>query len=211
MNSHRWPRPASLVSGISPMRVMIVSTMAFLYSKPPSSRRMLLRKFIRTRCFCGNFRHNSRTASTTTILNSSWMSLMKLVICLSSLSTLDSLPVLSSVVMASVAMERFWSEMSDSMSMLQLVTASGCVMAMRLSVRTAAKRSTGLELLRKSCSTVTAGASSREVTSRMLTIARAASKMTISPLWRRQLSRKSKNGRSEPSEGGVDSLITCAV
>ena len=59
------------------------------------------------------------------------------------------------------------------------------------SVRTAAKRSTGLEEERKSCSTVTAGASSRLVTSRMLQIARAASKITTSLLWRRQDSRKS--------------------
>ena len=57
------------------------------------------------------------------------MSDMKDPICLSSLSTLLSLPVLSSVVMASVAMLRFWSLISDSMSMLQLVTAMGCVMA----------------------------------------------------------------------------------
>jgi hypothetical protein len=39
--------------------------------------------------------------------------------------------------MASVAMLLFWSVMSASMSMLQLVTAIGCVMATRLSVRTA--------------------------------------------------------------------------
>lgn len=38
-------------------------------------------------------------------------------------------PVLSSVVMASVAMLLFWSVMRLSMSMLQLVTAMGCVMA----------------------------------------------------------------------------------
>lgn len=38
--------------------------------------------------------------------------------------------------MASVAMLRFWSVMRASMSMLQLVTAMGCVMATRLSVRT---------------------------------------------------------------------------
>ena len=49
-----------------------------------------------------------------------------------------------------------WSEMRPSMSILQLVTASGWVMATLLSVRTAAKRSTGFELERKSCSTVMA-------------------------------------------------------
>lgn len=70
-----------------------------------------------------------RIASTTTILKSSAMSLMKPLICLSSLSTLPSFPVLSSVVMASVAIERFWSVIRLSMSMLQLVTAMGCVIA----------------------------------------------------------------------------------
>ena len=77
------------------------------------------------------------------------------------------------------------------MSMLQFVTAIGCVMATLFSVRTAAKRSTGLELLRKSCSTVMAGVSSRAVTSRRLQIARAASKMTMSVLCRKHASRKS--------------------
>lgn len=81
-------------------------------------------------------------ASTTTILNSSAISLIKPLICLSSRSTELSLPVLSSVVMASVAMLRFWSVMSVSMSMLQLVTAMGWVCATLLSVRTAAKRKT---------------------------------------------------------------------
>ena len=38
-----------------------------------------------------------------------------------------------------------------SMSMLHVVTDSGCVMATLLSVRTAAKRSTGFEDDRKSC------------------------------------------------------------
>ena len=50
----------------------------------------------------------------------------------------------------------FWSEMSPSMSMLQLVTASGCVIATLFRVRTAAKRSTGFELDRNSWSTVIA-------------------------------------------------------
>lgn len=118
-------------------------------------------------------------------------------------------------------MERLGSAISDSMSMLQLVTAIGWDMATcgvrtgwvgrgrqtgrrwrggqheslpgqrgaggrasrrrrprrrrtLFSVRTAAKRSTGLLLDRNSCSTVTAGDSSRVVTSRMLQIARAA-------------------------------------
>ena len=62
--------------------------------------------------FCGNLRQSERMASTTTILKSSAMSLMKLPICLSRRSTLLSFPVLSSVVIASVAIVRFASLMS---------------------------------------------------------------------------------------------------
>ena len=47
-------------------------------------------------------------------------------------------------------MERLLSLMRPSMSMLQFVTDIGCAMATRLSVRTAAKRSTGLLLDRNS-------------------------------------------------------------
>jgi hypothetical protein len=78
-------------------------------------------------------------------------------------------------------MERLLSLMSASMSMLQLVTAMGWVIATLFSVRSAAKRRTGLLLDRNSCSTVMAGASSRALTSRRLQIARAASKMTWPP------------------------------
>ena len=66
--------------------------------------------------------------------------------------------------MASVAIERLESLMSPSMSMLHGVTASGCAIATLLSVRTAEKRRHGLGEQRKSCSTVTAGESSRCVT-----------------------------------------------
>mmetsp|Transcript_8329 Transcript_8329/g.22214 ORF Transcript_8329/g.22214 Transcript_8329/m.22214 type:complete len:222 (-) Transcript_8329:889-1554(-) len=191
MNSHKCDSPLSLASGMSWMSCRMVCTMAFLYSKPPSSRSTLDKKFMRARYFWGNLRHSARMASTTTILKSSAMSDMKVPICLSSFSTLPSLPVLRRVVMASVAMERFWSAMSVSMSMLQVDAMTGWLMATLLSVRTAAKRSTGLEEDKKSCSTATAGASSRAVTSFKLQMARAASKMTISVLWRRQLSRKS--------------------
>jgi len=219
MNSHRCDRPDSLASGISRMRMRMASTIAFLYSKPPSSRSTLDRKFMSARYFCaaararsaaaartravpccagappgapfaphrrrmpglphaggpvgwngpgacrqdrvgacparaawkevsgearrrgracGNLRHSARMASTTTILNSSAMSVMNEPICLSRRSTLLSLPVLSSVVMASVAMLRFWSLMRLSMSMLQLVTASGCVIATCARARDAA-------------------------------------------------------------------------
>jgi hypothetical protein len=49
----------------------MVCTMAFLYSKPPSSLSTFDRKFMRARYFWGNFRHRERMASTTTILKSS--------------------------------------------------------------------------------------------------------------------------------------------
>ena len=100
MNSHRCESPASLASGTLPMMVSSVSTMAFLYWKPPSSRSTLERKDMSSRCFCGNLRHIARIASTTTILNSSAISDMNEVICFISRSTPDSLPVLSSVVIA---------------------------------------------------------------------------------------------------------------
>mmetsp|Transcript_12633 Transcript_12633/g.31109 ORF Transcript_12633/g.31109 Transcript_12633/m.31109 type:complete len:206 (-) Transcript_12633:961-1578(-) len=175
MNSHRCVRPASLLSGIFWMMSSMASTIAFLNRKPPSSRSMVLRNAISVRCFSGNLSASARMASTTTILNSSVMSLMKPVICFMRRSTDAALPVLSSVVMASVAIERFTSVIRFSMSRLHVVTASGCVMATRFSVRTAAKRSVALGDDRNSCSTVTAGVSSRDVTLGSAQMARAAS------------------------------------
>ncbi len=58
---------------------------------------------------------------------------------------------------------------------------------------------------------MTAGVSSRLVTLGMLQMARAASKMTISCLWRRQDSRKSKKGRCSPASPVPDSEITWAT
>ncbi|QHO58758.1 uncharacterized protein DS421_3g93320 [Arachis hypogaea] len=52
---------------------------------------------------------------------------MKFVICFIRRSTLDSFPVFKRVVIASVAMLLFWSKIKLFMSMLQLVTAIGCV------------------------------------------------------------------------------------
>mmetsp|Transcript_21656 Transcript_21656/g.69953 ORF Transcript_21656/g.69953 Transcript_21656/m.69953 type:complete len:209 (+) Transcript_21656:1172-1798(+) len=161
MNSHRCDRPASLASGTRAMMTSRVSTMAFLYWKPPSSRSTFARKVMRRRCLCGNLRHMARMASTTTILKSSAISDMKDVICFISRSTPDSEPVLSKVVMASVAMDRFESLISPSMSMLHGVTAIGCAMATLFSVRTAEKRQVGLGEQRKSCRTVMDGESSR--------------------------------------------------
>ena len=77
--------------------------------------------------------------------------------------------------MARVAMERLESLMRPSMSMLHGITASGCIIATLLSVRTAAKRRVGLGEQRKSWRTVTAGASSRWVTPESEQIAVAAS------------------------------------
>mmetsp|Transcript_5709 Transcript_5709/g.12563 ORF Transcript_5709/g.12563 Transcript_5709/m.12563 type:complete len:209 (-) Transcript_5709:1060-1686(-) len=164
MNSQRCESPASLASATRAMMLSSVSTMAFLYAKPPSSRSTLERKVMSSLCFCGNFRHMARIASTTTILKSSAISDMKDVICFISRSTPLSLPVLSSVVIASVAIERFESLMRPSMSMLHGVTASGWAMATLLSVRTAENLQHGFGEQRKSCSTVTEGESSRCVT-----------------------------------------------
>lgn len=46
MNSHKCSSPLSLASGMSLIKITIESTIAFLYSKPPSSLNMLLKKFI---------------------------------------------------------------------------------------------------------------------------------------------------------------------
>lgn len=62
-------------------------------------------------------------------LNSSDISDTKEEICFMSLSTLLSLPVFSSVVMARVAILRLESVMRFSRSRLQAVTADGCFMA----------------------------------------------------------------------------------
>lgn len=70
--------PVSFASGFSSMMVMIVSAMDALYSKPPSSLSMAERKFMSTECLRGNFKHSARIALTTTILNSSLISLTKL-------------------------------------------------------------------------------------------------------------------------------------
>ena len=64
-------------------------------------------------------------ASTMVILNSSVVSAMKPEICFMRRSTLASFPVLSSVVMAKVAMERLVLEINDSISGLQTLTTWG--------------------------------------------------------------------------------------
>ena len=70
----------------------------------------------RPRMAGAHLRQSERIASTTTILNSSAMSAMNDEICFMSRSTENSEPVFSSVVIASVAIERFESEISDSRS-----------------------------------------------------------------------------------------------
>ena len=64
-------------------------------------------------------------ASTMVILNSSVISDMKLDICFISLSTLASLPVLSKVVIAKVAIDLLEFEIKASMSGLQDCTTFG--------------------------------------------------------------------------------------
>ncbi len=108
-------------------------------------------------------------------MNSSEISETKVAICFMSLSTEDSAPVLSRVVMARVAMERLESVIRFSRSRLQAVTAAGWVMDTWLSVLTAANLSVALGEEQKSWRTDTAGTSSRAVVLRMLTMAWAAS------------------------------------
>ena len=80
---------------------------------------------------------------------------MKVEICFMSRSTWLSEPVLRSVVMASVAIERFESEIIFSKSKLQSVTVRGKAIATRFSARTAANRSEGLGDDRNSCEAAT--------------------------------------------------------
>ena len=91
--ARRGKKPDSFASGFSSMMVMMVQTMALLYSNPPSSRSMEERKVIRMWCLRGNLTQTERMASTTIVLNSSEISDMKLLICFMSRSTLASLPV----------------------------------------------------------------------------------------------------------------------
>ena len=73
--------------------------------------------------------HSSWMAFTTTILNSSPISPMKVMISFISRSMLLSPPVFSSVVIASVATVRLLSLISISSSLLHLATTSGCLSA----------------------------------------------------------------------------------
>mmetsp|Transcript_31656 Transcript_31656/g.97836 ORF Transcript_31656/g.97836 Transcript_31656/m.97836 type:complete len:229 (+) Transcript_31656:1560-2246(+) len=189
MNSHRWKSDDSLVSGITHIRAIIASTIAFLKSKPPSSRKKLARKPTRMRCFKGYLRHSSRMAVTTTILNSSAISFMNEEICFIRRSTDDSEPVLSKVVIAKVAIERLLSVMSDSISSLHLITAAGLAIATVERARIAASRSEDLGEERKSCNTATAGPRSRSSMPGKEHSALAASYMTASERCRKDNSR----------------------
>lgn len=53
------------------MIVMTVSAMEALYSRPPSSRNMADRKFIKTECLRGNLRHSARIACVKVKVNTS--------------------------------------------------------------------------------------------------------------------------------------------
>ena len=94
-----------------------------------------------------------------------WISDMNVDICFIKRSMEDSFPVLRSVVIANVAIDRFWSEIMLSMSMLQFVIEDGLFIATLFNARIAANRRIGLEEDKKSWRTVTAGCSSRVVTS----------------------------------------------
>mmetsp|Transcript_56919 Transcript_56919/g.128974 ORF Transcript_56919/g.128974 Transcript_56919/m.128974 type:complete len:209 (+) Transcript_56919:512-1138(+) len=175
MNSHRWNSELSLVSGMAWTSSTMESAMAFLNSKPPSSRSVAARNPTSTRCFCGYLRHSWRMAVTTTILNSSAISFMKEEICFMRRSTELSVPVLSRVVIAKVAMLRFGSLMSASMSSLHRTSAAGCRLDTSDRQRIAAYRRVGLGEDRKSCRTVMAGPRSRSSTNGSVQSAFAAS------------------------------------
>jgi hypothetical protein len=170
------------------MRSNIASTTARLNSYPPSSRKIPERKASMPACLEGNLRHKVRMASTTVTLNSSVMSDMNVEICFISRSTEASLPVLSRVVIAKVAIERLVFEIKDSMSGLHCRTASGLKLAKVCSILIAANLVTARGEVRKSWRTWMALPTSASVRSGMLQMAFAASKLTISLLSRSQSS-----------------------
>jgi len=123
-----------------------------LKSALPSSR-----KFVEMNCMMGLYLFGYCSprpliARTTSILYTSEMSHMNEVICFTNLSTLDSLPVFSKEVRANVAVDRFGSDRSGSMSVLHLATSSARCCASVFSVRAAANLSTGLLLVSEICS-----------------------------------------------------------
>lgn len=154
-------------------------------------------------CLLGNLRQSVRMASTMVILNSSVISVMKPEICFISRSTLASLPVLSSVVMANVAMERLLLEIRSSMSGLHALTACGLKDAKLCRMRRAANLVTALGEVRNSCSTCTACVTSASVTSRMSQMALQASKLTISLLCRSQPSNSCIIGFLRPASSSA--------
>lgn len=140
-------------------------------------------------CLDGNFKHKVLMASTMVTLNSSVISDMKVLICVMRRSTEDSFPVLRSVVMANVAIDRFEFEMRLSMSGLHCRTASGLKEANWWRILIAANLVTALGLVKKSCSTCMAWPISASVRSGMSPMAFAASKLTISLLSRNHSSK----------------------
>ena len=97
MNSHKCKRDVSLVSGIVAINSTILSTILFLNSTPPSSLKNAAKKFTIDLCFAGYFMHNSRIALTTTILNSSPISVINDEICFINLSIELSFPVIKKI------------------------------------------------------------------------------------------------------------------
>ena len=137
------------------------------------------------------------------ILNSSVMSPMNVEICFINRSTLPSLPVFRSVVMAKVAMERFELEMRVSISGLQDWTAVGLKVATLWRMRMAANLVTARGEVRNSCRVWMAWVISESETSRTLQIALAASKLTISALCRSQLSKSCIMGFRRPASSSI--------
>ena len=130
INSQRCARASSLLPGTNLIRSKMLSTTLRLNSKPPSSRKIPLRNASMPACLLGNFKQRVLIASTIVILNSSVISDINVDICFIKRSTLPSFPVLSRVVMANVAIDRFEFEISDSISGLHETIAAGFEEAM---------------------------------------------------------------------------------
>mmetsp|Transcript_9520 Transcript_9520/g.27146 ORF Transcript_9520/g.27146 Transcript_9520/m.27146 type:complete len:209 (-) Transcript_9520:1110-1736(-) len=175
MNSHKWSKELSVVSGTVRIKETIELTMLRLKSNPPSSRRKLDKKPTKTRCLDGYVKQSFCKLRTTVILYSSAISVRKALICFNRRSMEFSLPVLRSVVIASVAIERLESPISASRSSLHLDTTRGCVLATAANVRIAENRTAGFGELKKSCKTEMAGLRSCGSMLGRLQMARAAS------------------------------------
>ena len=110
----------------------------------------------------------------------------------------NAVPVFNSVVIASVAVERFESEIRVSKSSLHRVTTIGCVNATWLRTRAAAKRNVGFDDPKNICNEDIAGDISRASTGRTQ-IDRAASNATIYQIYHKARVISLQNTKYLPS------------